>query len=44
MAEWGLPSEPWTFVVGGDGRISARYEGLVTAEEVLGAVRAAQAG
>lgn len=43
MAEWGLPSEPWTFVVDGGGRISARYEGLVTAEEVLGAVRAAQA-
>ena len=44
MLEWGLPSEPWTFVVDGDGRISARYEGLVTAEEVLGAVRATQAG
>ncbi len=42
MLEWGLPSEPWTFVVDGGGRISARYEGLVTAEEVLGAVRAAQ--
>ena len=44
MLEWGLPSEPWTFVVDGAGRISARYEGLVTAEEVLGAVRAAQGG
>ena len=42
MTEWGLPSEPWTFVVGGDGRIAARYEGLVTAEEVADAVRAAQ--
>ena len=42
MVEWGLPSEPWTFVVDGGGRISARYEGLVTADEVLGAVRAAQ--
>ena len=44
MAEWGLPSEPWTFVVDGGGRISARYEGLVTAEEVLEAVGAAQGG
>ena len=44
MLEWRLPSEPWTFVVDGGGRVSARYEGLVTAEEVLGAVRAAQAG
>lgn len=42
MREWGLPSEPWTFVVGSGGRIAARYEGLVTAEEVLEAVRAAQ--
>ena len=44
MLDWGLPSEPWTFVVNGGGRIAARYEGLVTAEEVLEAVRAAQAG
>ncbi len=39
MAEWGLPTEPWTFVVGGDGRIAARYEGLVTVGEVLSALR-----
>ena len=44
MLEWGLPSEPWTFVVDGGGLIAARYEGLVTVEEVLGAVRAVQAG
>ena len=44
MLEWGLPSEPWTFVVDGEGRIAARYEGLVTAEEVLEAVRSVQAG
>ena len=42
--EWGLPSEPWTFVVDGEGRIAARYEGLVTVEEVVEPVRAAQAG
>ncbi len=24
--EWGLVSEPWTFVVGSDGRIAARFE------------------
>ncbi|MDE2838601.1 MAG: hypothetical protein OXL97_14020 [Chloroflexota bacterium] len=44
MLEWGLPSEPWTFVVDDSGRVSARYEGLVTAEEVVEAVRAAQRG
>ena len=27
--EWGLVSEPWTFIVGGDGRISARFEQYV---------------
>ena len=26
VAEWGLVSEPWTFVVGRDGRIRARFE------------------
>ena len=39
MTEWGLPTEPWTFVVGADGRIAARYEGLVTVDEVLSALR-----
>ncbi len=41
MLEWRLPTEPWTFVVGADGRIAARYEGLVAAEEVLSALRQA---
>ncbi|MCY4582194.1 MAG: hypothetical protein OXE50_05255 [Chloroflexi bacterium] len=44
MLEWGLPSEPWTFVVDDGGLIATRYEGLVAVEEVVGAVRAAQAG
>jgi hypothetical protein len=38
MAEWRLPTEPWTFVVGDDGRIAARFEGLVTVDEVLAAL------
>ena len=25
--EWPLPSEPWTFAVGRDGRIKAKFEG-----------------
>lgn len=40
MEEWGLPSEPWTFVVDGGGLIAARFEGLVTVGDVVGAVRA----
>ena len=34
VREWGLPSEPWVFVVGADGRIAAKYEGTVTAKEL----------
>ena len=29
VEEWGLVSEPWTFVVGGDGTVSARFEQYV---------------
>jgi len=39
FAEWELPSEPWVFVVDGAGRVAARYEGLVTHEELEVAVR-----
>jgi hypothetical protein len=34
MLEWGLSSEPWVFVVGVDGRVQARFEGLVSMEEL----------
>jgi hypothetical protein len=36
--EWRLPSEPWVFVVGADGKVAARFEGLVTLEELSAAV------
>jgi hypothetical protein len=39
MREWGLPSEPWVFVVGRDGRIKAKFEGSVSIRELGGAVR-----
>jgi thioredoxin-like negative regulator of GroEL len=35
MAEWGLESEPWVFVVGVDGRLAARFEGVVTEDEIV---------
>ena len=38
MAEWGLPSEPWTFVVDAEGIVRAKYEGFVTADELRVAV------
>jgi hypothetical protein len=39
MKEWNLPSEPWVFVVGSDGRIAAKFEGSVSVDELTQAVR-----
>jgi hypothetical protein len=39
VREWKLPTEPWIFVVGMDGRIKARFEGAVSASELDAAVR-----
>jgi hypothetical protein len=38
-----LPSEPWTFVIGKDGRIAARFEGAVGVDELQRAVDAVAA-
>lgn len=38
VGEWGLPSEPWTFVVDGEGVVRAKFEAFATREEVEGAV------
>ncbi len=34
VADWGLPSEPWTFIVDGEGRIAAKFEAFTTAREI----------
>lgn len=34
VEEWGLPTEPWVFVVDAGGIILGRFEGLVTPEEL----------
>ena len=39
MREWQLPTEPWVFLVGGDGRIKAKFEGSVSPRELEAAVR-----
>jgi hypothetical protein len=39
VREWRLPSEPWTFLVGRDGRIKARFEGSFSVAELAAAVR-----
>jgi len=39
VREWRLPSEPWVFLVGRDGRIAQRFEGSVSVAELSAAVR-----
>ena len=34
VAEWGLPSEPWVFLIGPDGRIADKLEGGITIDEL----------
>ena len=36
--EWGLPSEPWTFIVDGEGVIRAKFEAFTTQEELESAL------
>ena len=39
--EWSLPTEPWTFLVGADGRVKARFEGAIAESELAAAIPAA---
>jgi hypothetical protein len=39
VAEWGLQTEPWIFVVDGRGIIRAKFEGLTTAREIEAALQ-----
>jgi hypothetical protein len=34
VAEWGLQTEPWIFIVDGKGIVRAKFEGLATAREI----------
>jgi hypothetical protein len=40
VREWHLPSEPWTFLVGPDGRIKTKFGGSVSVRELVHAIRA----
>jgi len=44
VTEWGLVSEPWVFVVDASGKVTAKFEGAATADEVEAAARAALNG
>lgn len=37
---WGLPSEPWTFVIDSEGIVTARFEGAMKASELEAALEA----
>lgn len=39
VRQWRLPGEPWTFLVGRDGRIKAKFEGSVSVRELNAAIR-----
>ncbi len=36
--EWGLPSEPWVFVVDARGMVASEFEGVVSSEALLAAI------
>lgn len=38
VQEWRLPTEPWVFLVGKDGRVKARIEGALSQNELAAAV------
>jgi len=35
VREWGLPGEPWVFVVDADGNVAAKFEGSASQDELL---------
>ncbi len=39
VKQWHLPSEPWIFLVGADGRLKARFEGSVSVRELAASVK-----
>ena len=34
VEEWGLPSEPWTFIVDDRGLVAAKFEGFTSYDEL----------
>jgi hypothetical protein len=44
LTEWRLPSEPWVFVVGADGLIDAKFDGIASYEEIDAALKASLDG
>ncbi len=42
--EWELQTEPWVFVVDAAGRVSSRFEGTASTEELVDAIELALTG
>jgi peroxiredoxin len=38
VAEWNLPSEPWTFIIDKEGKIHEKFEQFTTGEEIEAAL------
>ncbi len=38
LKQWRIPTDEWTFIVGADGRIAARFESFVTQDELSAAL------
>jgi len=41
---YGIPTEPWIFVIGASGRVVASFEAVVAPEELAAAIKAARTG
>ena len=39
VEEWGMPTEPWTFVVDAEGKVRAKFEQFTSAEEIEAALK-----
>ena len=44
VGDWNLPTEPWTFLIDGEGNVFARFEAFATREELTGAMEALLSG
>ncbi len=42
--QWGLPDEPWVFVVDASGKVTAKFEGAVGSDELTQAIQAVAGG
>jgi hypothetical protein len=44
VEDWGLPTEPYVFIVDRDGKVSAKFEGIASTEELRAAFEAVTTG